>query len=109
MKVSRLAPSSSYQPTPLRGAAQPLDRAQMIDYLVAIAGWFEFLGHMQRHWRGLTGVLMTGALAVVCFVAIANPFNWILAVTTGLAGACLSYMWDARSRRRGRAPPAGGW
>ena len=81
----------------------------MIDYLVAIAGWFEFLGHTQRHWRGLTGFLMAGALAIVCFVAIANPLNWILAVTTLLAGARISYMWDVRSRRRGKAPPAGGW
>lgn len=77
----------------------------MLDFLKGLAE----LAASPGGWRAWGGFTVTCALALVLFFELSSPANGVLAALAMVVGAYLSFRWDARSRRRGKIPPAGGW
>jgi len=67
------------------------------------------IGDIPRHWRGFLGTLISCVVAAVVVSVAPSPWNYISGAIVVLVGFYLSYKWDVGSRRRGKAPPAGGW
>lgn len=81
----------------------------MIELVQGIAEFFATLGDTLQHWRGFLGCVATAIVVLVIVSIVPEPLCWVLGVVVGLAGLRLAWVWDVRSRRRGKAPPAGGW
>ena len=74
-----------------------------------IIQFFLLIGDIPKHWRGFLGTSLACVVAAVVISVAPSPWNYISGTILVLVGLYLSYRWDVGSRRRGKAPPAGGW
>jgi hypothetical protein len=80
----------------------------MLDILRSIAEFFRY-PPSKREWRLSLGLLLTSFVTVGVLVLVHPPLNCLVGIPLGLVGLYLSHQWNTRARRKGKAPPAGGW